>query len=159
MKRKLFVGVLCVLIAAGAAAQELPFGAYIALFFDAEHVYNCREDGFGISTVYLFAIPIENGLECVSLQIQEYPPLLSIFDAVYSPELGIPIVGGIPGDLVACYSTCQNTDEWLLIAQFSVFVNSYLETFLGMLPFTGDDYPMMLDCNSSEKPCVIFCGA
>lgn len=147
MKKGLLLGVALLLIASVASAQLPPQG-FIGLFADDLHTEWCVT-GTGSMVLYCFVLPPENGLDCVELRtVLSSATALAVFSPVYNADVMQPVMGGVPGDLAACFGSCWG--EWVRVFSATLFVMAPTPEMITLEPFTGSPYLKILDCTGIE---------
>jgi hypothetical protein len=53
-------------------------------------------------------------------------------------------MGGVPGDLAACFGNCWY--EWVQVFSATLFIMAPTEESVSIGAFTGSPYPKILDC-------------
>ena len=141
MKRILIVMVMVLLVSTAVSAQLPPQG-YFGLFFDAGRTNWCFT-GAGMVSIYVFALPPDGGLKCI--EIMTPPPAgYFIFGEVYHADVVQPVMGALPGGLVACFGNCWY--DWIQIASASLMIGDMVPSEVPILAYPGSPYPKILDC-------------
>jgi hypothetical protein len=146
MKKGLLLGVALLLIASVASAQLPPQG-FIGLFWDDMHTEWCVT-GMGSMTMYCFVLPPEMGMDCVELRTVLSSTNIAVFSPVYNSDVQQPVMGGVPGDLAACFGSCWG--EWVRVFSATLFVMAGTPEMITLAPFTGSPYLKILDCTGYE---------
>ena len=142
MKRILLVMVMVVLVSTAVSAQLPPQG-YFGLFVDDTRANWCIT-GTGSFTIYLFVLPNVDGMKCIELKTVVSSANIAVFSAVYNPDVAQPIMGGVPGDLAACFGNCYY--DWVQVFSATLFLMAPTAESVTMEPFTGSPYMKTLDC-------------
>jgi hypothetical protein len=146
MKKALLLGVALLLIASVASAQLPPQG-FMGLYADANHTEWCIY-GTGSFTMYLFVLPPEAGMKCVELSTVLSSTNIAVFSPMYNADVQQPVMGGVPGDLAACFGNCWL--EWVDVFSATLFIMAPTPESVIMEPFTGSPTLKILDCGGLE---------
>lgn len=139
--------------AGGESLSCCPPSGYVGLFADELHTQWCIY-GTGIFTFYCFVLPSATGLDCVELRITLSSSNIWVFNAVYHPDVLMPILGGVPGDMAACFASCWY--EWIYVFRATVYVMTATQEMVSIDPFTGSPYPKILDCTGIETEAYAY---
>lgn len=161
MKRAVLV--LCLLLPFSEPAfSESPdvtccptYYGYIGLFSNSEASNWCIT-GMGIFDWYLYALPVATeGMMCVELRTELSSSNIAVFNAYFGELILQPVLGGVPGDLAACFSYCQAGD-WVRVFGATVSVMSTSTESIVIEPFTASPYPKFLDCSGVERETLVL---
>jgi hypothetical protein len=146
MKKALLLGVALLLIASVVSAQLPPQG-FIGLYVDDAHTTWCIE-GTGSFTMYCFVLPTVDGMKCIEIKTVLSSANIAVFSPVYNADVAQPVMGGVPGDLAACFNSCWG--EWVQAFSATLFIMAATPESVTMEPFTGSPYLKILDCTGLE---------
>ena len=144
MKRILFVMVMVLLVSTAVSAQLPPQG-YIGLFVNDTHTNWCIT-GTGSYTLYCFVIPNDDGMKCIEISTVLSSANIAVFTPLYHPDVAQPVMGGVPGDLAACFGNCWY--DWVQVFSATLFIMAPTPESVTLAPFTGSPYIKILDCLS-----------
>lgn len=154
MKRILLVTVMVLLVATAVSAQLPPKG-YVGFFADVGRSSWCIT-GMGSFTLYFFALPPQGGMDCVEIRSVLSSGNIAVFNPVYHADVLEPVMGGVPGDLAACFGNCWY--NWVQVFSATIFIMAATPETVSIAPFTGSPYPKILDClvPANEKEAIPF---
>ena len=161
MRRLILFSIILLLFCQSARAERddlgcCPSPGFIGLFANEDHSNWCIY-GTGAYTIYLFALPIgDEGMKCVELRTELSSPYIALFNAVFNDDIAEPIMGGVPGDLAACYNSCQTSADWILVFHATLFIMAAEEAIVSIESFTGSPYPKFLTCDGIEIEAIRF---
>lgn len=146
MKKALLLGVALLLIASVVSAQLPPQG-YIGLYADDNHSSWCI-NATGSQTMYCFVLPPEAGMKCIEISTVLSSANIAVFSPIYNDDVAQPVMGGVPGDLAACFNSCWG--EWVMAFSATLFIMAPTPESVVLEAFTGSPYLKILDCAGLE---------
>ena len=155
MKKLLLFGIVLMLIAPQVSAQ-LPASPYLALYEDEVRTDWCVS-GIGFVNMYLFMLPNTDGGICVELSINVTGTGsggLMWGAPTWHPDVVDPKLGGVPGEMGACFGTCKT--DWAYFYSVGILVQTLDPARAEIGAYGTSDYPIVLTCLGDEPEAIVF---